>query len=472
MLEERRDGLDPRLAESEARYRAVIENASDMIQSIRPDGTLEFVNPAWHRTLGYDADDIQRLIIWDVIHPDSLDHCRETFALVMQGQPIENTRVTFLTKDGRAIPAEGSATVRLVDGQVIATHAFFRDITERLLAEELHARNEQLEREQLARHLEKMAALGKLSAGLAHELNNPAAAARRASAELLESLARRDAAARELTNQGLTAGAWQALADVIATRPARAGASDTGDPIAVSAREDAVEDWLAAHGIEEGWSLAPGLVAAGIADAALEELAGQFPPTALGPAVCWLGESLTVRDAAEVVSRSAGRMSDLVSAVKAYSYMDRAAEQVVDVHEGLDNTLVILAHRLRNMTVIAEYDRHLPPVRTHGSGLNQVWTNIIDNAVDATDGRGTLTIRTRRDGDRAVVEIGDDGCGIPPEIRTRIFDPFFTTKPQGKGLGLGLDTAWRIVTEELQGTIEVESAPGRTVFRVALAISG
>jgi signal transduction histidine kinase len=164
-------------------------------------------------------------------------------------------------------------------------------------------------------------------------------------------------------------------------------------------------------------------------------------------------------------------MSDLVSAVKVYSHMDRATELIVDVHEGLKNTMVIMAHPLRNMTVVTEFDRTLPLVQAYGSGLNQVWTNIIDNAVDATDGRGTITIRTQCADGRVLVEIEDNGGGIPPEHITRIFEPFYTTKPQGAGTGLGLDTAWRIVTEEHRGKMEVDSVPGRTVFRVYLPLA-
>jgi PAS domain S-box-containing protein len=471
MLAEPFQSPDPRLLESEERYRAVIENASDMIQSVRSDGTFEFVNRAWLNTLGYTADEVEQLSVWDVIHPDAVEHCQEVFAETMQGRSVEYLRTDFVTKSGNPVPVEGSATVRMVAGEIIATHGFFRDISERLRSEELRARNEQLERQHMARYLEKMAALGKLAAGLAHELNNPAAAAQRASAGLRSSLARRDAAARALAGQGLADEVWQALVDLVPDTTSAATTGAGADPVTVSEREDAIESWLELHDVGEGWTLASGLVAAGMTEAVLDELASRLPAAALEPAVRWLGESVSVVTAADVVTRSASRMSDLVKAVKAYSYMDRAAEQRVDVHEGLENTRIILAHRLKDMTVVASYDRALPPVRAFGSGLNQVWTNIIDNAVDATDGRGSITIRTRRDGDRAVVEITDDGCGIPPEYQTCIFEPFFTTKPQGIGLGLGLDTAWRIVTEEHHGMIEVESKPGRTTFRVALPLA-
>jgi signal transduction histidine kinase len=151
--------------------------------------------------------------------------------------------------------------------------------------------------------------------------------------------------------------------------------------------------------------------------------------------------------------------------------MDRATEQVADVHEGIENTLVMLAHRVRDVTIVRDYDRALPPVRAFGNGLNQVWTNIIDNAIDAMDEHGTLTIRTYRAGERVAVELSDSGSGIAEQDLTRIFEPFFTTKPQGSGTGLGLDTAWRIVTEEHGGMIEVESEPGRTTFTVLLPLA-
>jgi signal transduction histidine kinase len=171
------------------------------------------------------------------------------------------------------------------------------------------------------------------------------------------------------------------------------------------------------------------------------------------------------------VARSAERISGLVGAVKSYSHMDRATEQHVDVHHGLEDTLIILGHRLRDVTLRREYDRSLPRVRAFGNSLNQVWTNIIDNAIDATGGRGTISLRTRLEGNNVSIELADDGQGIPPEHVSRIFEPFFTTKPQGQGTGLGLDTAWRIVTEEHQGAIDVESRPGRTVFRVTLPVA-
>jgi signal transduction histidine kinase len=232
-----------------------------------------------------------------------------------------------------------------------------------------------------------------------------------------------------------------------------------------------MEDWLAVHGIAQGWELAAALVQEGIEPGQLDALATALPGPALESALAWLAESSATRELTSVVTRSAERISDLVAAVKAYSYMDRGVEQIVDVHDGIENTLVILGHQLRDLTLRREYDRTLPPVRAFGSGLNQVWTNILDNAIDALAGHGTITIRTRGEPDRVIVEIEDDGPGIPAEHLSCVFEPFFTTKPQGEGTGLGLDTVWRIVTEEHAGTVEVESQPGRTQFRVAIPAS-
>jgi PAS domain S-box-containing protein len=464
----REHDVNARLVESEARYRAFIENASDMIQSVRSDGTFEFVNRAWLRKLGYEESDLPRLTIWDIIHQDSMDHCVAFVGLVMQGQTLDHVEATFVTSDGTPIPVEGDATPRFLDGKVVATHSFFRDVRDRLRARELEEQNAKLERERLARSLEKMAALGKLSAGLSHELNNPAAAAQRASDQLAESLKRRDAATRALIEAGLSPAGWNGLSSLFDR--ARAGAQQAGDldPLEVSEREEAVEEWLQEQGVERAWEVAPRLVKIGVDAAALGDLGAGLPPPAVTAAVEWLGESVAVWDLADVVARSSHRISQLVGAVKSYSHMDRATELVVDVHDGIEDTLIILGHRLKDVTVRRDYDRTLTPVHALGNSLNQVWTNILDNAIDATDGRGTVTIRTRRDGDRLVVEFADDGTGISPEDLNCIFEPFYSTKPQGQGTGLGLDTVWRIVTEEHHGSVEVESEPGNTVFRVSL----
>ncbi len=467
MTEHEPSSADLKLIESEERYRAVIDNASDMIQSVRPDGTFEFVNQAWHDKLGYTEDDMKHMIVWDIIHPDSLEHCQVMFGQAIGGGAIDMIETVFVTKDGRAIPVEGNATSRMVGDTVIATHSFFRDVSERVRALELERRNLQLEHEQRARYLEKMAALGKLSAGLAHELNNPAAAIQRAGSRLSTTIAERNAAIRALLSTcTLSDTLWQQLEDL-----AEHGAGNPNiDPLERDRREAEVEEWLEDHEVDQAWKLAAGLVQAGTTVNDLDELVAALPPTALAPALSWVDAANSIREATDIITRGSRRVSDLVQAVKGYTYMDRGLEQEIDVNDGLESTLIILNHRLRDVTIRRQFDRNLPKIHVFGNTLNQVWTNLLDNAIDATDGRGTITITTRRDDGAVVVDVEDNGPGIPEETRTRIFEPFFTTKPQGVGTGLGLDTVWRIVTESHGGMVDVESEPGRTIFHVHLPI--
>ncbi len=391
------------------------------------------------------------------------------FTLVMHGQTLDRVEAVFKTKDGDPIPVEGDATSRFLDGKIVATHSFFRDMRESIRARELEEENARLERERQAQYLKKMAALGKLSAGLSHELNNPDAAAQRAVDQLKESLARRDAAVRALV--GLLSGAgWDLLAEALDRATANSGTAQDLDPLAASEQEEALEAWLEGHEVERAWELTPRLIRFGTDAVVLEPLVAGIPAKVLVPAIGWLAESITATELTDVVARSTARISRLVGAVKSYSHMDRVTELLVDVDEALDDTLFILGHRLKDVSVVRHYDRALPPIRALGNNLNQVWPNIIDNTVAATDGQGTITISTRPDDDRLVVKFADNGGGISEEDLACIFEPFFSTKPQGAGTGLGLDTVWRIVTEEHHGTIEVTSQPGETVFTISLPI--
>jgi len=319
------------------------------------------------------------------------------------------------------------------------------------------------------RQQEKLAALGKLSAGLAHELNNPAAAGRRAAKQLRQAVTSIQTYTLSLCDEDFSATQRQLLTDL--QQSAMACKAFSLDPLEQSDREEALSDWLEAQGVNHAWQLAPTLVAAGIEAERLQTLAEQMNASSLEKALNWLEATLTVAALVQEVEQSSIRISELVSAIKAYSYMDQAPLQEVDLHQGLENTLTILHHKLKHgVTVKREYDQTLPRVCAYGSELNQVWTNLIDNAIDAMKGQGELTIRTSRDREEVLVAITDTGSGIPPEIQSRIFEPFFTTKGVGEGSGLGLDIARRIIVQRHKGDIRVASQPGNTCFQVRLPI--
>jgi signal transduction histidine kinase len=252
----------------------------------------------------------------------------------------------------------------------------------------------------------------------------------------------------------------------------QAGSVPLLDPLTQSDREDELATWLEEHGIDEGWQVAPALVAAGLTADRLTPLVEQFPRDTFSNALGWIEAVLTLHTLADEVEESTRRISELVGAMKAYSYMDQAARQEVDLHQGIENTLTILGHKLKQgVRVTREFERSLPRICAYGSELNQVWTNLIDNAIDAMGGKGDLSIRTARDHDGVRVEIADNGPGIPRAIQDRIWEPFFTTKGVGEGTGLGLDIVRRIVTRRHGGDIRVHSQPGETRFEVWLPIN-
>jgi signal transduction histidine kinase len=242
-------------------------------------------------------------------------------------------------------------------------------------------------------------------------------------------------------------------------------------PIEESEREDALSEWLDEHGVPDGWELAPIFVGAGTTPEFLDRVADQAPPAMLEGAVRWLAYTLETELLMHEITDSVARISSLVAAAKQYSNMDRAPHERVDIHAGLKSTLVMLAGKLRGLEVVKDFDPSLPKVPVYAGELNQVWTNLIDNAVQAMDGHGTLTVRTSMDGDRVRVEIGDTGPGVPEKLRRRIFEPFFTTKPVGQGTGLGLDISYRIVVGRHGGDLTVESQPGDTRFIVRLPLT-
>jgi signal transduction histidine kinase len=320
---------------------------------------------------------------------------------------------------------------------------------------------------------ERLLALGSLSAGLTHELNNPAAAAVRATSTLRE----RVAGMRHKLGM-IAGGKWDRttletlirLQEEAAERVPKAVALS---PLEASDREDAIADWLEDHGCTEGWQLAPTFVAAGLDVAWLDHVEAAVDPDTLEAALRWLNYTVDTELLMNEIEDSTIRISTLVGAAKQYSQLDRAPYQVVDVHELLDSTLLMLSGKFpAGIAVVKEYDRSLPQIPAYAAELNQVWTNLIDNAVSAMGQSGTLTVRTGKDREGEVfVEFGDTGPGVPQEIRNRIFEPFFTTKPVGEGTGLGLDISWRIVVKKHHGDLSLESSPGDTRFRVRLPVT-
>ena len=313
---------------------------------------------------------------------------------------------------------------------------------------------------------DKLAALGKLSAGLAHELNNPSAAARRSAAALRDCLARLREAARSSPIGPDDCAMLAKREDEIrgALKP-----PEYKDEFERVEREESIQTWLESRKLKDAWKLAPLLTDANLTDAQLDAFAAAAG-SALEPELTRFATLLEMERIAEELEHSTSRISDLIKAIKEYSYMDTALVQEVDVIKGLENTLTIMNHKLkRGIAVVREYAPDLPKVMVNGSELNQVWTNLIDNAADAMKDSGTLRIRVARDNEYVFVEIADTGPGIPPEVKSRIFDPFFTTKPVGQGTGLGLDFVYRIVTG-MHGNVSVNSVPGDTRFEVRIPI--
>ncbi len=320
--------------------------------------------------------------------------------------------------------------------------------------------------ESLLHQQEKMAALGTMSAGLAHELNNPAAAAQRSASMLLGAPAKWLNLTHQLELEAFDENLSDWLNDFMkdATQrfenPVKLGALEKIDLV------DQLQEWLESKGIESAWEIGPAMVNFGWNTESLEKL---LDKAFFQTAVQWLGTGCQIVQQLLEVQNTTARISRIVQAMKSYTYLDQSPLLEVDVHEGLENTLVIMEHKLKQgVTVKRDYASDLPRIEAYASELNQVWTNIIDNAVDAMKGKGEITLRTYEENDQVVVEIIDNGPGIPKKIQSRIYEPFFTTKPPGQGTGLGLHVTHDIVANRHQGMMQLESKPGETKFKIIL----
>jgi len=483
--------------QAEQKFRSVTESAIDAIISADNAGNIISWNKAATGILGYTEEEAvgERL---ELIIPDRFHEAHRNgmarFAATGDAHAIGKTvELAARTKSGEEVPIELSLSTWTVRDERYYT-GIIRDIGERKRAEEALRQSEQALREkteemkkknealeetlkqlnEMHNQLiiqEKMASLGKLSAGMAHELNNPAAAAQRGAAQLQatfsiwQRIQIRMGEANLDSEQKTKILELDEIAKVRARRPAEL------NPITRSDRELAVEEWLRARDINVSGDLVPAIISFGYDLGDLEELEKVFSGPQFAVVIEWLSFKFAIYSLVAEIGIGTGRIVELVKALKTYTYMDQAPVQSVDLREGLDNTLIILHNKLkRGVTVIREYADDLPLIEAYASELNQVWTNIIDNAIDAMDGEGTLIVRTRREDCWVVVEIEDDGPGIPEENQSKIFDPFFTTKGPRMGTGLGLNISRNLIVQKHQGQISVKSRPGSTCFSIRLPL--
>jgi len=322
--------------------------------------------------------------------------------------------------------------------------------------------------ESTARQRESLVTLGTLAAGFAHEVNNPAAAASRAVDALDDACQTLLAALGRLAHDEISAQQFTAL-DTLRSEIERHAVAQ--DPLAMADHEDSLSLWLTRHGVAREWTIAPPLAAAGVDLAWCEQAAVALAGSALEPGLEWVASTLSIATLLSEMKESTRRISELVAAIKSYSQMDRASMQQIDVTDGIESALVMLGHKLGDsITVVRDYSASIPRIGAYPGELNQVWTNLIDNALDAMNGAGTLRLATRAGEDNIVIEVGDTGPGMSPQVASRAFDAFYTTKDAGKGTGLGLDIARRTVVERHGGTITIESRPGNTVLQVRLPV--
>ena len=483
--------------QAEQKFRSVTESAIDAIISADHTGRIVSWNSAATRILGHtEAEAVGRtleLVIpehYRELHRTGIARYTATGEAHVIGKTVE---LSALTKAGLEIPVELSLSTWTVGADRYYT-GILRDLGERKAAEEALRRSEEEFRvkeaefrtrnaalEETLHRLgtmqdqlvlqEKMASLGRLSAGMAHEMNNPASAAQRGASQAVTVFARLQEAQIELGRLGLYGTRLARLRELDALAAARANQPVGLGAVERSDREEELELWLEEHDVPSGGDLAASLVNLGIVRTDLDALGEVFGHDGLPVVVEWLGLKSSIYVLLSEIVVGTNRVVDLVRALKTYTYMDQAPVQDVDVRSGLENTLVILHNKLKHgVAVVREFDADVPPIQAYASELNQVWTNLIDNAIDAMHGEGTLTLRVRRAGEWVEVQIEDDGPGVPPDIRSKLFDLFFTTKPPGEGTGLGLAISRNIVVKKHRGEFDLESRPGCTRFTVRLPI--
>ena len=377
------------------------------------DGNCTLANPSCLKLLGFESDaDVLGKHMHDLVHhtrpngdPYPVQECR-IYQAFLKGEGIHVIDEIMFCADGTNFPAKYWSYPVEHDGEMVGCVVTFVDITERLKQDED------------LRLTDKMAALGELLVGLAHELNNPAAAASRASSQLLGSLGDQQSTTIELTRVGIDHQLWESLVEWDRILQNRSSEATNFTTLGLSNHEGELLDWLDDHGVEDGWDFSGTLAVAGIQPDDLEKIAATAPKDTLGEAIRWLTKSFTAQDLAGAIVLSASSISKLVNAAKSFSFKDRDAGQNVDVHQGIEDTITILGNRLKQgIEVVRVFDQELPRIMAPGSELNQVWMNLLDNSIDALGNKGTIIISTRQEDGNIVVEIADNGSGIPQEIQ-------------------------------------------------------
>jgi len=458
--------VEAELRQTAEMVRSLLNSTGEGIYGTDMDGNCTFANPACLKLLGFEKDtDLLGKHMHNLVHhtrPNGDSYPVEECRIYQSFREHEGVHVEdeiMICADGSNFPAEYWSYPVEREGELVGCVVTFVDISDRLKVEEE------------LRQTEKMAAIGKLSAGLAHELNNPAAAAGRASGQLLDTLSELQSATLELTRAGLHHDLWGALVEWDQMLQRRSGSQTALSALEASDHEEKLIDWLMDHNVDDEWEHASTLVGAGVETDDLDRLATTVPKEALGKAVEWLCKSFTTQDLANAVVKSSQSISKLVEAAKSFSYMDQATIQLIDVHSGIEDTITVLGSRINpGIEIVRDYSETIPRIEVPASELNQVWMNLMENAIEAVGQDGTITIVTAQEGDNITVTISDNGPGIPQDIQSRVFDTFFTTKDVGEGAGLGLDVVRRVVRNRCNGEVGFNSQPGETTFWVRLPL--